>query len=276
MAQKENLWFTFTLMNRWIFTFFSLIIAWLATACDFHELPEALAPVKIRGILMATPDSAAANHQLTLVQIIANGERIEHGSTTTDELGIFEFEYARNNQMSGGTSCFMSCQSECYGLEIWHEGSLLANCFPTNKRYDLMLYLSNTMSVILNVGVNLQETDTLYVNLVPIDTNHPNYFRGELSSGLSVEALRLTGPIDSGTTIAFRTTMQNPRYGGLQEQLRDESIVIVKTNINKYAALLSQIQIIRGFPNQIGFSLVRFKGEPYTDFFTISSLYKAY
>lgn len=274
MAQKENIWLTFTLMNRWIFTVFTLIFAWLATACDFHELPEAIAPVQIRGILMINPDSAATNHELFFVQSLDDGERIIHGSAVTDELGIFEFEYARNNKINGGRKCRRRCDFQCPGLEIWHEGSLLAKCFPTNKRYDLELYLSNTMNVRVTMSVDIQVNDTFFLNLVPIDTNDPNYFRGNPRFGRSVEAFRLTGPIDSGTVLTIRTRMEKSVYEGLQGPYRGESAVVIADNIDFYAVVLHEIRS-RGnasiLQENIGFTRVRFRGEPYGDVFTISA-----
>mgnify|MGYP007125720404 CR=1 FL=1 len=259
-------------MNRWIFIAYTLIIAWLATSCDFHELPEAVAPVKIRGILMATPDSGAAFETLTFLQITTDGEFILHGSATTDASGFFEFEYPRNNKMNGGKRCKLRCSSQCPGLQIWHNETVIATCFPTNKRLDLELYLSNSVNLTVTVGTEVLEGDSLFVSLVPMDTNHPNYSTRESSLRGNFEFLLLPGPIDSGTSINYRTRMDNSRYEGSRGNVRGESLILIAGNFRTYSSLITESRWVRDEPlfgEDFGFTRQRFRGEPFRDNFTI-------
>jgi len=242
------------------------LLAIILAGCNYRELPENVIPIEIMGRLMLDPNTPAADTEMEFFQTFKNGdrnyERRSHGSTTTNSVGGFVFEYQRNNGTGGGKKCGFGCGGACRGLEVEVNGQVVAKCFKVNRSVNIDLFLHNTMMLQFSYDTAIAAGDTIFVNLVPVDTLHPNYYV-RTHRGIRSEALALPGPVpEAGIDLIFRSRMSEPQYHGLNEQLRGPSLVFWSNDLNQYQTLFTEAA---ASATEGAIEDVRFRGEPFTD-----------
>ena len=249
------------------------LVLLICSTCRYREYPDWAFPNTISGILMAGPDSIAANALLEFELYAwnrATGDQsiIQLGETTTDAEGNFIFQYNRGNQRTGEVNCGNNCR-RCDGILIWHNNQLIGRCFKSNVSSDFTLYLSDEVNLELTYETNSVDTDTIFFSMAPIDTNHPNFYR---ESEDDHPVLLITASANNVFVLEYETRMTHPEYVSWSGGKRGNSFYIYSRSYQEVQSTLNEGRFIDVYPSFFGrnnidlnIELRSFFGAPFTD-----------
>lgn len=240
-----------------------LLLSLFFHSCGFEEFDDK-PPIQIMGYVMLDSNSPAVVDTFTIAQMQRFNEERDYWTEEiiTDSNGFFFFEYLNNNKKHGGPDCargggiFMG-----QGRFSIIDQNYFASCFPANVSMGPVVYLNKDARIELLYNGRIDDGDTLFFSVPPLDTLHPNYLRRSFQDE-TIHVLAIPGPRND-VQFRYHAANPNPVYEGWNNGLRGE--------FKAYSALNWDSVLIKHF-NQDSFAFpLRLKGVPFEDRVSIAN-----